>query len=132
MEMKSGASLYLRAIFWAWLAGAACLFLSLQFSPPRFSLDAMGGAFWAAFKSSLLYVLPPVLALAVWRVRRHRVDGAAAALAAILWMLMTVGWWAVQFNPIPWKAALQNMVLLLPSILAPCLVFWRLTRARPA
>lgn len=132
MEIKPGAFLYVRAIFCAWLAGTACLFMSLQFSPPRFSLAAMDGALWAALESSLLYVVPPVLALAVWRARRLSLDGAVAVLAALMWMLLTVGWWAIQFNPIPWKAALQNMVLLLPSILVPCLVFWRLARSRPA
>lgn len=115
-------------VIWCWLAGIACLFLALQFSPPRFSLAAMDGALWAALRSSLLYVLPPVLALAVWIRRRGRLDLLVAVLTALLWTVLTVGWWAVQFNPIPWIGTLRNMLLLLPSILAPCLVFWRLAR----
>lgn len=130
---KDKAIIFLcRAVLWGWLAGVACLFLALQFSPPRFSLDAMGGALWAAIRSSLLYVLPPLLALAVWTWRRARLDLLVAVLAALLWVALTVGWWAIQFNPIPWLPGLRNMLLLLPSILAPCLVFWRLARGQPA
>lgn len=130
MEKNQGNQQYPMAIAWAWLAGIACLFLSLQFSPPRFSLDAMGGALWASVKSSLLYVLPPLLALALWRKRRGRLEPAAAALTACLWTTLTVAWWAIHFNPIPWMAVLRNMVLLLPSILVPCLAFWRMMRVR--
>jgi hypothetical protein len=119
-----------RAVLWSWLAGIACLFLALQFSPPRFSFDAMDGALLAALRSSLLYALPPLLALAAWRWRRARVDLAVALFMALLWTVMTVGWWAIHFNPFPWAASLRNVLLLLPSILVPCLLFWRLVRRR--
>ena len=119
-----------RNVLCSWLAGVACLFVALQFSPPRFSLAAMDGALLAALRSSLLYVLPPLLALAAWRWQRARVDLAVALFAALLWTILTVGWWAIHFNPFPWAASLRNMLLLLPSILVPCLVFWRLLRRR--
>ena len=131
MKTENAVIFLSRIVLWCWLAGIACLFLALQFSPPRFSLDAMGGALWAALRSSLLYVLPPLLALAVWTRRRGRLDLLVAVLTALLWVALTVGWWAIQFNPIPWLASLRNMLLLLPSILAPCLVFWRLARRKP-
>jgi hypothetical protein len=132
MKTENIAIPLFRAVLWSWLAGIACLFLALQFSPPRFSFDAMGGALSAALRSSLLYVLPPLLALAAWRWRQARVDLAVSAFLALLWTAMTVGWWAIHFNPIPWAASLRNMMLLLPSILVPCLVFWRVARRRSA
>ena len=95
-------------VLWSWLAGIACLFLALQFSPPRFSLAAMDGALAAALRSSLLYVLPPLLALSAWRWRRARVDLAVSALVALLWTMLTVGWWAIHFNPFPWDASLRK------------------------
>ncbi|RYE93456.1 hypothetical protein [Noviherbaspirillum suwonense] len=131
MKTENAALPLLRIVLWSWLAGIACLFLALQFSPPWFSIDAMGGALVTAFRSSLLYVLPPLLALAAWRWRRGRVDLAVSALAALLWTTLTVGWWAIHFNPFPWAASLRNIMLLLPSILVPCLVFWRLVRRKP-
>lgn len=130
MKIDNAAGTLLRAVLWCWLAGVACLFMALQFSPPRFSFDAMGGAFFAALRSSLLYVLPPLLALVAWRWRRARMDLAVSALAALLWTVLTVGWWAIHFNPFPWAASLRNIMLLLPSILLPCLLFWHLLRRR--
>jgi hypothetical protein len=130
MKTENAAIPLVRAVLWSWLAGIACLFLALQFSPPRFSFDAMDGALLAALRSSLLYVLPPLLVLAAWRWRRARVDLAAALFMALLWTVMTVGWWAIHFNPFPWAASLRNILLLLPSILVPCLLFWRLVRRR--
>ena len=130
MKTDDAADSLLRAVLWSWLAGVACLFVALQFSPPRFSFDAMGGALFAALRSSLLYVLPPLLALAAWRWRRARIDLLVSALAALLWTVLTVGWWAIHFNPFPWAASLRNILLLLPSILVPCLLFWRLIRPR--
>ena len=62
------------------------------------------------------------------RWRRARVDLAVSALVALLWTTLTVGWWAIHFNPFPWDASLRNIMLLLPSILVPCMVFWRLVR----
>lgn len=121
-----------RIVLWSWLAGIACLFLALQFSPPRFSLATMDGALVAALRSSLLYVLPPLLALTAWRWRRARVDLAVSAFVALLWTALTVGWWAIHFNPFPWEASLRNIMLLLPSILVPCMVFWRLVRLKSA
>ena len=128
MKTENTAIPLFRAVLWSWLAGIACLFLALQFSPPRFSFDAMDGAIVAALRSSLLYVLPPLLALAAWRWRRARIDLAISVFVALLWTVLTVGWWAIQFNPFPWAASLRNILLLLPSILVPCLVFWRLIR----
>lgn len=128
MKTENTAIPLFRAVLWSWLAGIACLFLALQFSPPRFSFDAMDGAIVAALRSSLLYVLPPLLALAAWRWRRARIDLAVSVFVALLWTVLTVGWWAVQFNPFPWAASFRNILLLLPSILVPCLVFWRLIR----
>ena len=130
MKTQTTAIPLLRTVLWAWLAGVACLFLALQFSPPRFSLAAMDGALLAALRSSLLCVLPPLLALAAWRWRRARVDLAVSLFAALLWTVLTVGWWAIHFNPFPWAASLRNILLLLPSILLPCLLFWRLLRNR--
>lgn len=130
MEKEKAVFILSRAIAWSWLAGVACLFLALQFSPPRFSLETMGGALWASVRSSLLYVLPPLLALTLWTRRRGKLDVVVAVLAALLWTVMTVGWWAIHFNPIPWMPTLRNMLLLLPSVLVPCLVFWRLVRVR--
>jgi hypothetical protein len=132
MEINQTVRTCIIAIAWAWLAGIACLFLSLQFSPPRFSFDAMAGARWTSVRSSLLYVLPPLLALTAWRLRQPRLNAPIAALAACLWMALTVGWWAIHFNPFPWMATLRNMLLLLPSILVPCLIFWRLLARRAA
>lgn len=132
MEINQTVRTCIIAIAWAWLAGIACLFLSLQFSPPRFSFDALGGALWTSVRSSLLYVLPPLLLLTAWRLRRKKLEAAIAVLAACLWMMLTVGWWALHFNPFPWMATLRNMLLLLPSILVPCLIFWRLLAQRTA
>jgi hypothetical protein len=132
MKTEKPAIPLLQNVLWSWLAGVACLFLALQFSPPRFSLDAMDGALLAALRSSLLYVLPPLLALAAWRWRRARVDLAVSLLAALLWTVLTVGWWAIHFNPFPWEASLRNIMLLLPSVLVPCLLFWRLVRRTSA
>ena len=126
MKTDNAAIPLLRIVLWSWLAGVTCLFIALQFSPPRFSLAAMDGALLAALRSSLLYVLPPLLGLAAWRWRRARVDLAVSLCAAVLWTVLTVGWWAIHFNPFPWGASLRNVLLLLPSILVPCLVFWRL------
>lgn len=130
MKIHNTAIPLLRTVLWAWLAGVACLFIALQFSPPRFSLAAMDGALLAALRSSLLYVLPPLLALAAWRWRRARVDLLVTLFAALLWTVLTVGWWAIHFNPFPWAASLRNILLLLPSILLPCLLFWRMLRSR--
>jgi hypothetical protein len=132
MKTENSAIALFRIVLWSWLAGIACLFMALQFSPPRFSLDAMDGALVAALRSSLFYVLPPLLALMAWRWRRARVDLAVAASAALLWTTLTVGWWAIHFNPFPWEASLRNIMLLLPSILVPCVVFWRLVRRKSA
>jgi hypothetical protein len=130
MKTDSSAVSLFRIVLWSWLAGIACLFLALQFSPPRFSFDAMDGALVAAVRSSLLYVLPPLLALMAWRWRRARVDLAVSAFVALLWTALTVGWWAIHFNPFPWEASMRNLMLLLPSILVPCMVFWRLVRRK--
>nr|WP_314631606.1 hypothetical protein [uncultured Noviherbaspirillum sp.] len=130
MNTENTATSLLRAVLWAWLAGIGCLFIALQFSPPRFSFDAMDGAIVAAMRSSLVYVLPPLLALAAWRWRRARIDLTISVLVALLWTVLTVGWWAIHFNPFPWAASLRNIMLLLPSILVPCLVFWRLLRQK--
>lgn len=130
MNTEITATSLLRFVLWSWLAGIACLFLALQFSPPRFSFDAMDGALLASLRSSLLYVLPPLLALAAWRWHRARVDLAVSLFVALLWTVLTVGWWAIHFNPFPWAASLRNILLLLPSILVPCLVFWRLIRRK--
>jgi hypothetical protein len=132
MKTQDSAVSLFRTVLWSWLAGIACLFLALQFSPPRFSLAAMDGALVAALRSSLLYVLPPLLALSAWRWRRARVDLTVSALVALLWTMLTVGWWAIHFNPFPWDASLRNIMLLLPSILVPCVVFWRLVRRASA
>jgi len=130
MNTEITATSLFRFVLWSWLAGIACLFLALQFSPPRFSFDAMDGALLASLRSSLLYVLPPLLALAAWRWRRARVDLVVSLFVALLWTVLTVGWWAIHFNPFPWAASLRNILLLLPSILVPCLVFWRLIRRK--
>jgi hypothetical protein len=132
MKIQNSTLALIRIVLWSWLAGIACLFMALQFSPPRFSFEAMDGALVAALRSSLLYVLPPLLALTAWRWRRARVDLAVSALAALLWTALTVGWWAIHFNPFPWEASLRNIMLLLPSILVPCMVFWRLVRPKSA
>jgi hypothetical protein len=132
MEINQTVRTCIIALAWAWLAGIACLFLSLQFSPPRFSFDAVGGALWTSIRSSLLYVLPPLLALTAWRLRQRKLNAAIAVLAACVWMMLTVGWWAIHFNPFPWLATLRNMLLLLPSILVPCLIFLRLAAKRAA
>jgi hypothetical protein len=131
MKTENTASSLFRAVLWSWLAGMVCLFIALQFSPPRFSFDAMDGAIVAAMRSSLVYVLPPLFALAAWRWRRARIDLTISVLVALLWTVLTVGWWAIHFNPFPWAASLRNIMLLLPSILVPCLVFWRLLRQQP-
>lgn len=130
MKSENAVRPLFRIVLWSWLAGIACLFLALQFSPPRFSFDAMDGALLAALRSSLLYVLPPLLALAAWCWRRGRVDVIVSAFIAVLWTVLTVGWWAIHFNPFPWAASLRNILLLLPSVLVPCLVFWRLGRRK--
>lgn len=88
----------------------------------------MDGAIVAAMRSSLVYVLPPLFALAAWRWRRAKIDLTISVLVALLWTVLTVGWWAIHFNPFPWAASLRNVMQLLPSILVPCLVFWRLLR----
>ena len=79
-----------------------------------------------------IFAVSPLLALTAWRLRQSRLSASIAILAACLWMALTVGWWAIHFNPFPWMATLRNMLLLLPSILVPCLIFWRLLARRAA
>jgi hypothetical protein len=110
----------------SWVAGIACLFLALQFSPPRWSAAAMAGALFAAAESSLVYVLPPLLVLALWVLRRKAVSLRAAATIAVVWVLATVLWWASSFSPIPWMGMLRNIAILLPGTLVPALVFYLL------
>ncbi|MES2538587.1 MAG: hypothetical protein V4632_22235 [Pseudomonadota bacterium] len=114
------------AFLWSWLAGIACLFLALQFSPPRWSAAAMGGALYAAAESSLVYVLPPLLLLVVWVLRRKTLTLRAAALCAVVWVLLTVAWWASAFTPIPWMGVVRNIAILLPGSLVPAVLFYLL------
>jgi hypothetical protein len=117
------------AFVWAWLAGIACLFIALQFSPPRWSLSTMSGALLASVKSSLLYVLPVITAIAALRWRGMAPMWAAAGIS-LLWTLLTVAWWAIHFHPAPWMAALRNILLLFPEIIVPALLFWWLADRR--
>lgn len=129
-SMKTSKFEFLAAFVWAWLAGIACLFIALQFSPPRWSLSTMGGALLASVESSLLYVLPVIIALAALRWRGTAPMWAAAGIG-LLWTVLTVAWWAFHFHPVPWMPALRNILLLLPEIIVPALLFcWLADRSR--
>jgi hypothetical protein len=112
------------AFLLSWIAGIACLFIALQFSPPRWSPAAMGGALSAAAQSSILYVLPPLLVLALWTLGRATVSAFIAGAVALVWVVLTVAWWAASFDPVPWVGALRNMLILMPGVLVPALVFY--------
>jgi hypothetical protein len=114
----------------AWVLGVACLFIVLQFSPPRWSLPAMRGALVEALKSSVVYVLPPLFFLLAGVLVHAVVTARAACVAAIAWVAVTVAWWASAFSPVPWLGALRNVVLLLPGSLVPALAFYFLLRPR--
>ncbi len=116
------------AFLLSWVVGIGCLFIALQFSPPRWSIEAMGGALIAAAESSLLYVVPPLLFLMIWTVRRGSVSVPVSCVAAFVWVTLTVAWWASAFSPVPWSGALRNLVILLPGSLVPCIVFYLLGR----
>lgn len=112
-----------RAFILSWIIGIACLFIALQFSPPRWSLTAMRGALSAAAESSMVYVLPPLLILLLLAARRVSVSTLAASVVAFLWVVLAVAWWASSFSPVPWAGVLRNVVILLPGSLVPSLAF---------
>ncbi len=112
------------AFLLSWLVGIACLFIVLQFSPPRWSVAAMGGALLTAARTSAIYVLPPLLYLALAGLRRNRVSLGSAVLAAAAWVVATVCWWALDFSPLPWRGVFLNIVKLLPAALVPALFFY--------
>lgn len=114
----------------SWLCGIACLFIVLQFSPPRWSVDAMSGALIAAVKSSAIYALPPLALLALLAAWRSPVTFIFAGLAATIWVIVVVAWWALDFSPIPWSGMARNIAILLPASLVPALVFYFLLRQR--
>lgn len=111
----------------SWIIGIACLFIALQFSPPRWSIEAMGGALFAAAESSLLYVLPPLLVLAIWDFRQGSISLAIACMVAFVWVVLTVAWWATAFSPVPWAGAMRNLLILLPGALVPSITFYLLS-----
>jgi hypothetical protein len=108
----------------SWLLGIACLFIALQFSPPRWSMTAMKGALFAAAESSLIYVLPPLLILTLLATGRKKLSALVAISVACIWIILTVAWWAFAFSPFPWAAAVRNVVILLPGALIPSLIFY--------
>ncbi|OGB23037.1 MAG: hypothetical protein A3I66_08435 [Burkholderiales bacterium RIFCSPLOWO2_02_FULL_57_36] len=128
--MNKTAKRIVGAFSLSWAIGIACLFIALQFSPPRWSVDAMGGALKAAAESSLLYVLPPLLILAIWTWRKAQLSVSIAGLVALVWVILTVAWWASSFSPVPWAGALRNLVILLPGALIPSVAFYLLSRQR--
>jgi hypothetical protein len=112
------------AFLLSWVIGIVCLFIALQFSPPRWSIGAMSGALLAAAESSLLYVLPPLVVLVLWRLRTARISMLIASVVALVWITLSVAWWASAFSPVPWAGALRNLVILLPGALVPSMVFY--------
>ena len=116
------------AFMLSWLLGIACLFISLQFSPPRWSGAAMGGALLTAARTSTIYVLPPLLYLALVALWRPKAALGSAVLAAVAWVVATVCWWALDFSPLPWHGLFLNLAKLLPAALGPALVFYYILR----
>jgi hypothetical protein len=114
----------------SWLIGVVCLFVALQFSPPRWSAAAISGALLTAVESSTVYVLPPLSVLLIWAVVRGALSAAIASTVAFIWIALTVAWWALSFDPIPWNGAIRNIVILLPGTLVPALAFYLLLSRR--
>jgi hypothetical protein len=112
------------ALMLSWLLGIACLFIALQFSPPRWSVAAMGDALLTAARTSTIYALPPLLYLAVLALWRNKVSLVSALLAAVTWVVATVCWWALDFNPVPWHGVFLNTAKLMPAALIPALFFY--------
>jgi hypothetical protein len=126
--MKKIALRFFVAFIVSWIAGIACLFIALQFSPPRWSLMAMSGALWAAAESSLVYVLPSLLVLTLLAVAKPALSALITCAVACIWVGLTVAWWATSFSPIPWAGAMRNMLILLPGTLVPSLIFYFLLK----
>lgn len=121
--MSNRVGRILLAFLLSWLVGIGCLFVSLQFSPPRWSMETLEGALFAALRSSAVYDLPLLAFLALRAGLRGPPSPKFAAVAAFIWVCTTVLWWASAFSPIPVEAGFRNLLLLLPSALVPALTF---------